>query len=146
MATYTLSWAADLWTLIADLPMISPIVTPGTVVIDMPLTTLCSGYHGAGSSFAQLPLWMCAGCGPFAFFRWSVTTRPPLVSRSIAVPVSPEPFCAFIGMVIGAFIIAMPPMCDVLDIEPPGCAPSGAAAARTTAAPNAATERTSFIE
>src|ERR1700681_1856195 len=101
---------SDLCTLIADLPVRPAIVTPGTVVTDMPLTTLCSAYSGLGSSFAQLPLWMCAGCGPFAFLTWIVTTRPFGVSRSVAFPSSPEPFNAFITTFTGDFIMLMWPI------------------------------------
>ncbi len=55
--TYTLSIAALLCTLMAyfALPVSWATVTPGTVVVETPLTTLLSGFHGAGVSFEQVP-------------------------------------------------------------------------------------------
>ena len=35
----------------------------GTLLSEALLTTLFNGYAGTGSRFAQVPLWMWAGCG-----------------------------------------------------------------------------------
>src|ERR1700733_14118892 len=44
---------------------------------------------------------MCAGCGAPDLSRCSVTTMPPAVSLSVAVPVSPDPPWAFKGTETG---------------------------------------------
>ena len=55
--TYTLSIAALLCTLIAYfvLPVIWATVTPGTVVVETPFTTLLNGFQGAGFNFEHVP-------------------------------------------------------------------------------------------
>src|SRR5580704_1824387 len=111
-ATYVLMSDADLCTLMAYCPAAScASVTVVSVVVDVPLAldgaTLVSGYAGAGSSFAHVPLWMCAGCGPAGDgVSVRVTTRPPPVCASVAVPVSPELFCALSVIVTGPAVIA----------------------------------------
>src|ERR1700694_5450145 len=83
---------------------------------------------------------MCAGCGPFAFFKWIVTTRPLGVSRSVAAPLSPEPFFGFRGTVSPLEIPA------ILDMESPVAATVGAFTASSDAVANAAATRAILIE
>ena len=49
-----------LCTLIA--PLVTSDIGMSTVVVDLPFTTFWSGILGLGSSAAQVPSWMCAGC------------------------------------------------------------------------------------
>src|ERR1700688_3304521 len=124
----------DLCTLMAVLPSSWLIVTPLTTVVDLPATTMLSGYFGVGLRCAQLPMWMCAGCGPAGAPLSEITTlRPAGVSASVAVPDSPEPFCGLRGTVSGALPIGI----AIFDIE--SAATAGATVApSTSAAPNAA--------
>ncbi len=55
--TYTLRSFKLLCTLIAKCPfLISAMLKPVTVVLDVPLTTLLSDLYGTGSSFLHVPL------------------------------------------------------------------------------------------
>src|SRR5690349_13769728 len=72
--TYVATSAADLCALIAYPPFSSSAMPTITVVSDWPLTTFVSGYFGVGFRFAQVPVWMWAGCGSAVpFLRLIVT-------------------------------------------------------------------------
>src|SRR5439155_15309097 len=95
--------AADLWTLIANVPAVKVFRLTGTMVSDCPFVMLVSGYMGVGSRLAQVPLWMWAGCVTAGAFDRVTTTCvwPFPISVSVAVPLSPEPFCSFNWIVVG---------------------------------------------
>src|SRR6188508_304661 len=67
----------------------------GTSVVDLPSTTFCSAYFGLGSSLAQVPSWMCAGCDtPFgAPLMLSSTLVLSPAGVSLAVPLPLDLFC-----------------------------------------------------
>src|SRR5450755_499594 len=69
---------------------------PLRLVFDAPSVTVVSGYAGFGSSFAQVPLWMWAGCEPLPPVSASFTSSESPCWVSVAVPLSPEPFCGLI--------------------------------------------------
>src|SRR5207237_879134 len=93
--TYVLMSEVLLWTLIAMPLTLSRLA--GTTVVDLPSTTFSSPCLGFGSSLAQLPSWICAGWAvpfgaPFRLISTRVLSAPSAVS--LALPVSPESFCA----------------------------------------------------